>query len=262
MTLYQKLFDKRKIVIGMVHLAALPGSPAYDGDLEKVFAAAKKDLLNLEKGGADAVIIENFNDVPYPSSNEMMTYIAMTSLVTRLRPLTKLPVGINVQYNITEAEWDIAYACGCDFIRCEVFAETRVGPNGIFEPAGPSLMRLKARYPKDIAIFADVNVKHTFPLVDQPLDFTIDSLKESGVDAIISSGMTTGSPPTLEEAQLVKKYAGDTPVIIGSGVNVKNVKDFFGVIDGAIIGSSLKKDGNVLNEIDINRVRKMMKAVR
>ena len=40
---YDKLFGKKKVVIGMVHLQALPGAPAYQGSVNAVIEAALAD---------------------------------------------------------------------------------------------------------------------------------------------------------------------------------------------------------------------------
>ena len=148
MNLLREKLKKHKIIIGMVHLLPLPGSPNYKGNLEAVYEAGLKDLRAL------------------------INKIAFASMVARLRKETKLPVGINYQFNDVETEWAVAYSCDVDFIRCEVFAENRVGPNGMFIAAGPELMRIKAHYNKDIMILADANVKHTFAL-----SFRIDTAK-------------------------------------------------------------------------------------
>ena len=55
--------------------------------------------------------------------------------------------------------------------------------------------------------------------------------------------------------------AGDTPVLLGSGVNEKNAAEFFAVADGAIIGSSFKEEGNVWNPVDPQRVQSFMRAL-
>lgn len=257
MNLFNKVFKDKKPIIGMVHLKALPGAPGYEGEIEKIYDAALKDLKALVNGGADAVIVENFGDIPYSAEAEQITDIAFASVASRLRQECGLPMGINVQFDRCEAEWAIAYACGYDFIRSEVFAENRMGPNGVFNASGPVLMRMKARYPKDIAILADVNVKHTFPIVEQPLDFTIESIIEGGADALICTGIMTGRSPGLEDVAEMKRIAGDFPVIVGSGVNDRTVKGYLKAADGAIIGSYFKKDGDVMNEIDEERVRKL-----
>jgi len=253
---------KQKVIIGMVHLLPLPGSPRYNGDLDAVYDAAIKDLKALEKGGAGAVIIENFGDVPYAAENELINKIAFATMVARLRNQTSLPVGINYQFNDVETEWAVAYSCDVDFIRCEVFAENRIGPNGLFIAAGPRLMRLKAHYNKDVMILADANVKHTFALAEQPLDFTIESLIEGGADGVIVTGITTGVNPSVEDVQLVKKHAKDLPVFLGSGINEKNVNEYLPYISGAIVGSSLKKDHIVENPVDMKNVKRFMSKIK
>lgn len=261
MSLYEKLFGWKKLIIGMVHLKPLPGAPGYSGSLETVYAAAEADLKALETGGVSAFIVENFGDIPYSDRNELITVTSFTAIAARLRRLTKLPMGVNIQFNDTESEWAAAYAADADFIRVENFAETRVGPNGVFPPSGPSLMRLKQRYPRDVALLCDVGVKHTFAAVEQPLDFTIEAVIEGGGDAVITTGMVTGVSPSLEEVRTAKKYAGTFPVIVGSGVKAATAKDYLSIADGAIVGSSFKKHGNVMNVIDSRRVAEFMKAI-
>lgn len=262
MTVFNNIFNDTKPVIGMIHLKPLPGSPLYDGDIEKIYKTACADLEALINGGINAVIIENFGDIPYSADNDLITFAAFTNLATRLREKCKLPMGINVQFNNYEAEWSIAYTCGFDFIRVEVFAENRMGPNGIFESCGPALMRLKGKYPKNIAILADVHVKHTFAMAEQPLDFTLSAIIEGGADALICTGITTGKSPDLDDVKEMKRLAGQFPVIIGSGVNENSIKAFMNVADGAIVGSSIKKENHVLNPVDQSRVKKLMAALK
>ena len=262
MNALREKLKKQKVIIGMVHLLPLPGSPKYAGDMDAIYEAGLKDLKALEKGGAGAVIIENFGDVPYAAENELINKIAFAKMVALLRKETKLPVGINYQFNDTETEWAVAYCCDVDFIRCEVFAENRVGPNGMFIAAGPKMMRLKAHYNKDIMILADANVKHTFALAEQPLDFTIESLIEGGADGIIVTGITTGVNPSVEDVKLVNSHAKGLPVFLGSGINEKNVNEYLPYISGAIVGSSLKKDRNVNNPVDVKNVKKFMAKIK
>lgn len=260
--LREKLNKNEKVIIGMVHLLPLPGSPKYEGDMEKVYEAGLADLRALEKGGAGALIIENFGDVPYAGENELINKIAFATMVTRLRRQTKLPVGINYQFNDTETEWAVAYCNDVDFIRCEVFAENRIGPNGVFITAGPKLMRMKAHYNKDVMILCDANVKHTFAIAEQPLDFTIESLIEGGADGIIVTGITTGVNPSVDDVIEVSRHAKGLPVFLGSGINDKNVNEYLPYISGAIVGSSLKKDRNVNNPVDVKNVKKFMSKIK
>ena len=260
MTLFHNIFGDEKPIIGMVHLQPLPGAPSYADNPEPIYACALNDLKALEAGGATAFMVENFGDIPYGGKNDPMTLAAFAGIAARLRRETGMPMGINVQFNDFLAEWAIAYGAGADFIRVEVFAETRTGANGVFTACGPELMRLKRRFPKEIALLCDLHVKHTFALGEQPTDFTVASIIEGGGDAIIETGLVTGRSPAPAEVRKVKQMAGDFPVLVGSGVNAETAKEYLAISDGVIVGSAFKYDGKVENGVDEARVRQFIEA--
>lgn len=258
---FETMFGGKKPVIGMVHLKALPGAPNYGGSMDAIYRAAAEDLHALEWAGVDAAIVENFGDVPYTAQNELMTVTAMTVLAGMMRAESGMRLGLNIQYNCTEAEWTIAACTGYEFIRVEAFVEARVGVHGVTGPSAPALLRLKSRFPAETAIFSDIHVKHTAPLAPQPLELCIHEAKDAGAAALIVTGMTTGRNPTLEEVAQFKALAGDCPVLLGSGIRAENAAEFFRVADGAIVGSSFKRGGDVFAPVDEERVRAFLAAL-
>jgi len=98
-----------------------------------------------------------------------------------------------------------------------------------------------------------------FPGID--LRTHIEWTEFYGADALIVSGRFTGSAPDVEKVREAKKFA-TRPILIGSGTTADNVAAFLEHADGIIIGSSLKKDGVMENEVDVNRVRALMKNVQ
>ena len=246
----------------MIHLLPLPGAPDYGGSMDEIIEAAMFDLMALERGGADSFMIENFGDIPYSCENEPITLAAMARVSTLVARETKLPFGVSVQFNCTEQEYALSYALNSDYIRVEAFVENRVGKHGITYATAPTLMRLKSHYPSKVMIFADINTKHTFPLVEQPIDITVQEAIESGAEALVITGLLTGQSPKSEEVSLIKRLAGETPVLLGSGVNEKNATEFYSVADGAIVGSSIKYDGNVFNRVDEERVKRLAGIIR
>ena len=259
---FETLFGGQKPIIGMVHLRPLPGAPNYGGSMEEIWDAALADLEALTEGGITAAIVENFGDVPYTGAIEPITVNAMAIMLDRLMHEASIPLGVNVHYNCTDDEWNLAYLTGAAFLRVETFSENRMGPNGIFTASAPSLMRRRARYPGESMIFADIHVKHTFPMVDQPTAFTIDSAIESGADSLIVTGLQTGSAPTLDEVREMKSLAHGRPVLIGSGIKDSTIAGYLSVADGVIVGSSIKKDGNVWNAVDAQRVRRLVDSAQ
>ena len=55
----------RRVLIIVVHLLPLPGSPRWRGNFKKVIRWALDDAEASADGGADAIVIENFGDVPF-----------------------------------------------------------------------------------------------------------------------------------------------------------------------------------------------------
>ncbi|MDQ3466645.1 MAG: hypothetical protein M3411_00225, partial [Chloroflexota bacterium] len=89
-------------VVGVIHLAALPGT-AQGGTasaLPALIDAAKRDGIVYAAGGADAVILENFGDIPF-ARDAVSPYVvaAKTRAALAIRAETALPLGINVLRN-------------------------------------------------------------------------------------------------------------------------------------------------------------------
>lgn len=258
---FYSLFNGKKPVIGMIHLLPLPGSPHHKNSMKEIESAALHDLHALENGGANAAIIENFGDIPYTTQVSVVTFAAMCSIATKIAERASIPLGINIQYNCVEYEWALACAIGAKFIRVEAFVENRAGAHGVVYATAAELMRLKALYPSETMIFADINAKHTTPLTNQPISLSVKEAIECGADALILTGTRTGVNPCIEDIVEVKELTSDTPILLGSGINMANAAKYYESADGAIIGSSLKEDGDVFKRIDESRVKFFMKAV-
>ena len=116
----------------------------------------------------------------------------------------------------------------------------------------------------NIRILADVNVKHSAPLgPPRPLRQEVTDLVErGGADAVIVSGEGTGEATDLTELARVKEAAGETPVLVGSGVKAETIRELLAQADGAIVGTSLKVDGIATNPVDLARVKALIAAAR
>jgi predicted TIM-barrel enzyme len=61
----ENLFSNSKPIIGVVHVGALPGTPASKLSMVELITLAAHEAGLYRSGGVDAVIIENMHDVPY-----------------------------------------------------------------------------------------------------------------------------------------------------------------------------------------------------
>ncbi len=257
--------DARKPVIGMVHLKALAGSPGYGGDPAAVLEAALGDAQALAAGGVDAVMLENFWDVPfYPASVPAATVAQVTAVALELRRRLDLPLGVNVLRNDGLAALAAAHAAGADFIRVNVLIAARLTDQGIVHGIAHDLLRERRSLGAErIRILADVRVKHSAPLGDYPLAEEVeDTLLRGGADAVVVSGTGTGKGTDPEEVRRVKAAAGEAPVLVGSGVTAATVSEFREAADGFIVGTALKRDGRVDRPVDPDRVRALLAALR
>lgn len=251
-------------VIGMVHLRALPGSPGFKGDWGAVIDAAVADALVWEQAGANGLMVENFGDVPfYKGDVPRETVAAMTRVAGEIRrAVPGLALGFNVLRNDGLSAIAVAAAVGASYVRINVLSGAAVTDQGVIEGRAADVMRYRKALGADIKVLADVRVKHAASLADRPLQDEVEELvQRAGADAVIVSGTGTGKPTDPSHAEEVKRYAGDTPVMIGSGADAQSIPQLKDACDGFIVGSAAKPGGQIDEPVDLQRANEIIQAV-
>lgn len=261
------VFRTAKPIVGMVHCWPLPGAPGYTGyGVETVVEHALEDARALAEGGVDGLIVENMWDIPFRSGSSVApeSVAAQAVVAAAVRDEVDLPLGINLVHNGGTALLGIAIASGASFIRVCMFTGAGVWDAGQWDEgcAAELMRRRKEFHAEHIKIFADVDKKHSvrFPGID--LATHVEWTRFFGADAMIVSGRMTGDAPDLAKVREAKALAGDRPILLGSGVDERNVAAFLKIADGAIVGTSLKYGGNCANAVDPERVRRLVAAAR
>jgi membrane complex biogenesis BtpA family protein len=255
----------RKVLIGVVHLQPLPGAPRWKGELRSVIQAAVADARAYERGGAHGLFIENFGDVPFrKTAVAPETIAAMAVAGSAIREAVELPIGFNVLRNDARAALALCAACEGSFIRVNVHTGVMITDQGVIESDAYETLRYRARICPPAQIFADVHVKHAVPLGNATLeDSARDTLERGLADALIVSGSGTGMSADVRDVQRIREAAPGANILIGSGATLGNVSDYRGLVNGFIVGSSLKAGGRLANAVDEKRVaafvRKIMK---
>lgn len=253
-----------KALIGMVHLLPLPGSPRWGGSMDEVVGRALDDARALAAGGLDALLVENHGDAPFaPGRVEAGTVAAMAIVLAELRRAIPLPLGVNVLKNDAQSGLAIAAATGAQFIRVNIHVGAVLADQGIIQSDAYSTLRLRRLLDADVKIFADVQAKHGVPLAPIPLEQEArDCVARGLADALVVSGRATGEATPLEDVKRVRSAVPDVPLLVGSGVTPESVAELLSVADGAIVGTSLKRDGRLGNPVDPSRVRQLVEASR
>jgi len=252
-------------LIGMVHLLPLPGSPQWGGSMDAVVDAALRDARALVDGGIDAVIVENYGDVPFtPTRVEAATVAAMSVAAHAIRQaLPSTPLGVNVLRNDGRSALAVATAVGARFIRINVHAGAVLADQGLVHSDAYATLRDRRLLGADVLIFADVQAKHAVPLAPVELEMEARDLVHRGLaDAVIVTGTATGEPTSLGDVKRVRSAIPHVPILVGSGVTPGTIGETLAIADAVIVGTSLKVDGNVTKPVDPVRVRKLCAAAR
>ena len=255
-------------LIGVVHLGALPGDPGYEsGDFGAAYARALADAKAIADGGGDAIIVENFGSAPFVKGTEgdrvpPHQAAALTIVVHEAKALG-LPIGVNCLRNDAITALGIAAATGADFIRVNVHMGAYVTDQGIIESeAAKSLRYRDALHGRDIAILADVLVKHASPLTPISAETAArECVGRGGADGLIVTGAATGASVDRQQLEEVPVAAPHTPVFVGSGMTPERARALTGLFDGAIVGTYLKEGGQLEAPVDEKRVATLKKTL-
>ena len=261
------IFDQPKPIIGMIHLAPLPGAPRYDGQpVEEIYAAGVADARSLSGAGIDGIIVENAFDLPFarPEAIGHETVAALTAACIRVGDAVDIPIGITCVANGVMPALAIAKAVGARFVRANQWANAYVANEGMMNgPAGEALRYRSAIGARHVQVFADVHVKFGAHAItaDRTVSEQARDAEFFDADVLIGSGQRTGSPTETREIRAIQ--AGTSlPVLVGSGLDADNAAELLSVADGAIVGSSLKYGGTWWNPVDPSIARKLVKVVR
>lgn len=261
---FKKLFKQKKPIIGMIHVGALPGTPAFKGSMTRIIVKACTEAEIYSKSGVDGIIIENMHDTPFMKGDvghEITS--AMTILAHEVKSASRLPCGIQILAGANKASLAVAQAAGAEFIRAEAFIFAHIADEGLIEASAGELLRYRKQIgAEEILIFADIKKKHSSHSItsDIPIEETAMAAEFFRADGVIVTGIKTGSPAVPDELKLVRKSVG-LPVLVGSGITKENVADFIHAADGLIVGSYFKKRGKWNFAVDYDVTADFMEHV-
>ena len=261
----QAVFGRdQDILIGMVHVGALPGTPGSRAAPTDLVAQAVDEARLLADAGFDAVMLENMHDTPYLLREVGPEIVSTMTAVTRaVRDAISLPLGVQVLAAANRAALAVAHAAGATFIRAEGFCYAAVADEGLMAhaDAGPLLRYRRSIGAEHVAILADIHKKHTSHALTADLNIAdwAGTAEFMGADGVIITGTATGEGADLDEAAAARD-ACDLPVFIGSGVSSDTLVASLDAAHGVIVGSAIKTDGHWVNPVEATRAGQFVQA--
>ncbi len=152
---------------------------------------------------------------------------------------------------------------GASFVR-EIFTGVYASDFGLWDTDCGNVIRHRR------AVDAE-NVKLLFNIVPEAAKYIqrddVVSIAKSTVfnckpDALCVSGLTAGVSSDAATLRLVKEAVPETVVFANTGVRPENVEEQLSVADGAVTGTTFKRDGKFENEVDEARVKYFMDKVK
>lgn len=257
------LFSSAKPVIAMIHLDALPGTPAGGRCVREIEATGLGEAKMYRELGVHGIMVENMHDTPYLRGAVGPEIVSVMSVIARaVKDVSRLPCGVQVLAGANAEAIAVAHAAGLDFVRVEGFAFAHIADEGFIQSSAAPLLRYRKQIGAGrVQVWADVKKKHSSHAItaDISVGETAEAVEMMRGDAVIITGTVTGDPPALLDIRDAKKHCR-IPVYLGSGVTAQNLARYYGAADGFIIGSHFKVDGLWSNTVDPKRVAKFMAA--
>ncbi|MBV9926011.1 MAG: BtpA/SgcQ family protein [Acidobacteria bacterium] len=260
-----ELFATRKPVVGVIHVGALPGTPAASLNVEGLTELAVREAALYRDGGVDGLMVENMHDVPYLRGAVGPEVVAAMAVLARaVKSEAGLPVGVQILAGANVEALAVAHAAGLDYVRVEAYAFAHVADEGLIQSSAAELLRFRRKIGAErVRVWADVKKKHSAHAItsDVSLGETCAAVEFMRGDAVIVSGSATGEAPRAADVREAKGHCR-IPVVLGSGVTPENVSEFYDAADGFIVGSYFKEQGLWSNTVEPARVRRLVEAVR
>lgn len=263
MSFLTELFGTEKPIIGLIHMRALPGDPFYqDEGMDAVIRQAGADLEALQNGGIDGVLFTNEFSMPYEKAVSPVTLAAMGMVIGALRESIRVPFGAEAIFD-GDATISLCAATEAAFTRC-MFTGVWAGDFGLVDRDIAKTLRLKRAYRLDeLKLFYFITSEGDACVGERSTEEIAKSLLfNCRPDAMVVGGAAAGLDPQGGLLEQVKKIAGHTPVVCGTGCREENIAEILRHSDGAFVGSTFKRDGKFDQPIDESRVRAFMETVR
>ena len=249
----------KKHLTAMVGVPALPGTLRYDGTPVPILAEkCVKEAKTLYAYGIRDIMIQNIGDLPMIQrpGKEITAY--MSVIASKVKDALPEDCEFGVSILMNDGEGELVRVSGQVLPGC---VGAMVAAGGIETSCMDEVLLLKQKIGSPVKIRADVHDRTGVPLGNPNLtDACEQALSKGLADVLIITGKN--EEETLAMVKEVKAAFPNAVIYIGGGAKPHNLKKFTDAADGVIVGSYLKKDGKIFEELDPVRLEEFMNAWR
>jgi uncharacterized protein len=253
--------NMHKALVAMIHLPPLPGAGNYDGRPVRAIAdraVAEAELLH--SNGFMKLLLQNTHDRPSCLTVGSETLTAMTAIGQAVASAVPCSLGINLHKNDGAGAVAVGHAVGASFVRVKVLVGAVLGPEGVVQGNAEAVAQMRYRLRSEVEIWADIGELTSVPLVKVTVDVLADWAARFGsADRLIVTEQDLVSSAAVVETA---RRGAAVPVLIGGRTDPDSIGRALAHSDGVIVGSYLRTDGKTNNDLDAERVRLFMDAVK
>ncbi|GAB1326636.1 BtpA/SgcQ family protein [Streptomyces sennicomposti] len=256
---------KQALVLGMVHLAPLPGTPFHRPDtFPEILDTAVASARALYEGGADGCLVQTVDRVYGVADESDPARTAAMGLIVRAVTEATGPdfrVGVQMMRNATRASLAVARVAGGDFVRAGALVGQTLTAHGMVRPDPLAVMAYRRSIDAEgVGIVADIDSMHfKWFGEDKTCAEVARAARTVGADAVALSHPDERT--ALRMIESVREAVPQLPVILAGHTDHGNAARLLAAADGAFVGTCLES-GGWGGRIDADRVRRYVDAVR
>ncbi|MFK4271412.1 BtpA/SgcQ family protein [Streptomyces milbemycinicus] len=254
-----------KLILGMVHLAPLPGTPFHEtGTFPRILDTTVASARALHEGGADGCLIQTVDRVySVADESDPARTVAMGLIARAVAEATdeRFRVGVQLMRNANKASLAVARVAGGDYIRAGALVGQTLTAHGMVRADPLEVMTYRRSIGADgVGIVADIDSMHfTWFGGGKSTAEVARAARAVGADAVSLSHPDERT--VLEMIASVRDAAPGLPVILAGHTNHDNAARLLAAADGAFVGTCLES-GGWGGTIDADRVRRYVDIVR
>ncbi|MEU4229590.1 BtpA/SgcQ family protein [Nonomuraea sp. NPDC026600] len=257
-----------KLILGMVHLKPLPGTPFHhDGSFEQILGTAVDSARALYDGGADGCLIQTVDRVYAVGEESDPARIAAITLITRAvadAVGSGFQVGVQLMRNAVQASLAVAKVAGGGFVRVGAIVGATLSTHGMIQADPLAVMDYRKKINAwNVKIIAEVESMHyTWFGGGKTVAQVAQAARQVGADAV--SLCHPDDDVTLEMIAAVRAAVPALPIILAGHTHHGNAARLLASADGAdgaFVGTCLERDGWG-GPIDVDKVKAYVQIVR